>query len=228
MKMKKILIVEDEIDIVELVSYTLKKEGFSVASCLTGTEAIEKVKEIIPDLVVLDLMLPGMDGFEICRQMKFDTTTRNIPIIMLTAKSEESDIVTGLELGADDYVTKPFSPKILVARIRSVLRNKVNQVINKSGAIAIDGLSIIPDKREVKISGELVDLTFSEFQAVYLLASNKGRVFTRYQVVSAIHGDDHIVTDRTIDVLIVGLRKKLNSLADKIETVRGVGYRFKE
>lgn len=224
--MTKVLIVEDELDIIELISFHLKKEGFQVRFTSNGEDTLGLKPSQLPDLILLDLMLPGLDGLEICKQLKSNPVTQVIPIIMISAKSEESDIVTGLELGADDYVTKPFSPKILISRIKSVLKRSQYQP-TKDAPVKYKGLTIIPSKREVFFDQLSIQLTFSEFETLYLLASNPGRVFTRYQIVEEVHGHDYAVTDRTIDVLIVGLRKKMPD-SSLIETIRGVGYRFKE
>jgi two-component system phosphate regulon response regulator PhoB len=172
-------------------------------------------------------MLPGIDGLEVCKKLKSDAKTQSIPIIMLTAKSEEADIVTGLELGADDYITKPFSPKVLVARVRRVLHRNIAHDLEKS-PVKIHELTIDPGRRQVLIKNKPVDLTFTEFNILYALAKRPGLVFTRYQIVDALHGDDYLVTDRAVDVQIVGLRKKLGPCGKYIETVRGVGYRFKD
>jgi len=179
--------------------------------------------------LLLDLMLPGMDGLELCRLMKREKQTEKIPIIMLTAKGEESDIVAGLELGADDYLTKPFSPNVLLARIRAVLRrgSQPSKPHNES-PITIHELEIHPGRNEVRVEGKLTELTFTEFHILQALANRPGWVFTRNQIVEAVRGDDYPVTDRAVDVQIVGLRKKLGVVAQYIETVRGVGYRFKE
>jgi len=181
-----------------------------------------------PDVVVLDLMLPGMDGLEICRQLKRDDRTAHIPILMVTAKGEESDVVTGLELGADDYVVKPFSPKVLIARVRAVMRRKRMEAPQGTEPIKIRDLVIHPGRHEVLAGGKPLDLTFSELRILQLLAGRPGWVFTRDQIVTAVHGESYPVTDRAVDVQIVGLRKKLGSRAHYIETVRGVGYRFRE
>jgi two-component system phosphate regulon response regulator PhoB len=178
--------------------------------------------------MVLDLMLPGIDGLEVTRRMKAEEDRRGIPIIMLSAKGEEADIVTGLELGADDYVTKPFSPRILLARIKAVIRRQSQKETSEEGVLRIDELMIHPGRREVKIAGRAVDLTFTEFQVLSFLARRPGWVFTRSQIVDAVRGDDYPVTDRSVDVQIVGLRKKLGDYGSHIQTVRGVGYRFKE
>ena len=224
----KILVVDDEEDILELVRYNLAREGYRVVCAATGEQALNKAGSEPFDLIVLDLMLPGIDGLEVAKKLKSKPETRHIPIIMLTAKGEEADIVTGLELGADDYVTKPFSPRILVARVKAVLRRKVHDEVDDSSIIQIYELEIDPGKRKVLAKGLYVELTFTEFQILYLLARRPGWVFTRFKIVDSIRGDDYPVTDRSVDVQIVGLRKKLGPCGIYIETVRGVGYRFKE
>ena len=227
MAKENILIVDDEEDVLELIRYNLDKNGYKVETAVTGEEALTKARAKLPDLVILDLMLPGIDGLGVCKKLKSDTKTQNIPIIMLTAKGEEIDIVTGLELGADDYVTKPFSPKVLVARVRKILHRAIARDLEKA-PVKIYELTIDPARREVLIKNKPVELTFTEFNILYALAKRPGLVFTRYQIVDALHGDDYLVTDRAIDVQIVGLRKKLGSCSKYIETVRGVGYRFKD
>jgi two-component system, OmpR family, alkaline phosphatase synthesis response regulator PhoP len=224
----KILLIEDEKDIIELLTYNLSKEGAQVFNTSDGSKALETAKLVNPDIILLDLMLPGLDGLEICKLIKMEPQTKHIPIIMLTAKSEDSDIITGLELGAEDYITKPFSPKVLIARIRSVLRRVSKYAVRDEATIKVRAMTIDPSRREVNLEGTNIELTFSEFQTLHFLASRPGWVFTRYQIVEAVHGNDYAVTDRTVDVLIVSLRKKLLNYADFIETVRGVGYRFKE
>jgi two-component system, OmpR family, alkaline phosphatase synthesis response regulator PhoP len=222
-----ILIVDDEEDVLELVRYTLDKDGYRIETAATGEQALIKAKTKLPDLVILDLMLPGIDGLEVCKQLKTDTKTQGIPIIILTAKGEEADIVTGLELGADDYVTKPFSPKVLVARVRRIFHRNIAHDLEKT-PLKIHDLTIDPSRRQVLIKNKVLDLTFTEFNILYVLAKKPGMVFTRYQIVDQLHGDDYIVTDRAVDVQIVGLRKKLGSCSNYIETVRGLGYRFKD
>lgn len=224
----KILIVDDEEDIVELVSYNLAREGFTTISANSGEEALKQVKNEPPDLIILDLMLPGVDGLEVARRLKGDSNFRNIPIVMLTAKGEEADVVTGLELGADDYIIKPFSPKIMIARIKTVLRRQNEPEHSDDVPIRLDNLSIHLGRRNVEVNGQPVDLTFTEFQILSLLAKRPGWVFTRTQIVDAVRGDDYPVTDRSVDVQIVGLRKKLGEYGTYIQTVRGVGYRFKD
>ena len=175
-------------------------------------------------------MLPGIDGLEVCKILKKDSEYSSIPIIMLTAKGEESDIVTGLELGADDYIPKPFSPRVLIARVKAVLRRKkVNQEkLSESDVVKIHEIVIHPGRHEVKVNQKLVDLTYTEFSLLYFLAQRPGWVFTRYQIVDALRGEDYPVTERAVDVQIVGLRKKLGKAGKYVDTVRGVGYRFKE
>jgi len=223
-----ILVVEDEEDILELVRYNLAKAGYRVVCAQSGEEAVNKVKEARPDLVVLDLMLPGMDGLDVCKRLKFDKSTSGVPILMLTARGEEADIVAGLELGADDYVTKPFSPRVLTARIRAVLRRPKLEEQEKDQIVSIHGLTIDTARHEVLVRDEPLALTATEFNILLFLARRPGWVFTRDQIISAVKGDDYPVTDRSVDVQIVGLRKKLGDLGLCIETVRGVGYRIKE
>jgi two-component system phosphate regulon response regulator PhoB len=224
---ERILVVEDEEDILELVNYNLTKEGYRAECVTSGEDALRKVKERIYNLIVLDLMLPGVDGLEVCKILKNDSQTAHIPIIMLTAKSEESDIVLGLEFGADDYITKPFSPRVLIARIRAALRRKKKEEQEDVSVMTIDDLQIHPTRYEVFVKGQEVKLTTTEFGILVCLARRPGWVFTRYQIIDAVKGEDYIVTDRAVDVQIVSLRKKLGPLGHLIETVRGVGYRFK-
>jgi two-component system phosphate regulon response regulator PhoB len=228
MAKEQILVVDDEEDILELLTYNLAREGYQVTGALTGEDALNKIRSTTFDLIVLDLMLPGIDGLEVTKTLKNDPKARDIPIVMLTAKGEEADIVTGLELGADDYITKPFSPRILIARIRAVLRRKSEKPIDESTVIRIHDFEIDPGRRSVLVGGKSVDLTFTEFQILLTLARRPGWVFTRYKIVDAVRGDDYPVTDRSVDVQIVGLRKKLGTFGKYIETVRGVGYRFSE
>ncbi|MBU1697466.1 MAG: response regulator transcription factor [Proteobacteria bacterium] len=229
MAKETILIVDDEEDIIELIKYNLKNEGYSILTALTGEQAIKIAKQSQPDLMVLDLMLPGIDGLEVTKYLKNNEQTRDMPIVMLTAKGEESDIVTGLELGANDYISKPFSPKVLVARIRAIFRRRRNNTMDTPGSIKQEGdMTIDRARHVVTIQGNAVDLTLSEFELLCFLADKKGWVFTRGQIVDAIRGENYAVTERSIDVVIVGLRKKLKTYASIIETVRGVGYRFKE
>lgn len=228
--MPRILVVEDEADISELIRYNLELAKFEVKAVLSGEEVFAAVSEFNPDLILLDLMLPGLSGLEVCQRLKQSANSKNTPIIMVTAKGEETDIIKGLELGADDYVTKPFSPQVLTARVTAVLRRsrKESDIVDDSKTIKVAELEIDPGRVEVKIKGEKVDLTQSEFRILQFLALRPGWVYTRAQIVEAIHGSNYAVTDRTIDFQMVGLRKKLGPAGDRIETVRGVGYRFKD
>lgn len=228
MKSTRILVVEDDEDILELVVYNLSKERYQIAHAMSGEEALQKAFKDMPDLIVLDLMLPELDGLEVCRRLKRDPRTQHIPIVMLTAKGEESDIVTGLELGADDYITKPFSPRVLMARVRAVLRRRTHGETGDKETVAIHDLVIHPGRREVLLEGKPLDLTYTEFGVLHFLARRPGWVFTRYQIVDAIRGEHYAVTERAVDVQIVGLRKKLGHAGEYIQTVRGVGYKFKE
>jgi len=227
MAKQNILVVDDEEDILELVTYNLSKEGYHVLRATSGEEALAAAKSKIPDLVVLDLMLPGMDGLEVCKVLKGTPETRHIPIVVLTAKGEEPDIVTGLELGADDYVTKPFSPRVLVARVRAALRRKAEPAVSQTAPLHVGDLVVHPGRHEVLVKDRPVNLTFTEFGILCLLAQRPGWVFTRYQIVDAIRGTDTVVTDRSVDVHIASLRKKLGPCASYVETVRGVGYRLR-
>ncbi|MEH0019827.1 MAG: response regulator [Desulfobacter sp.] len=229
MSKETILIVDDEEDILELIKFNLKSEGYNILQAMTGEEAIKIAKQSGPDLMVLDLMLPGIDGLEVTKYLKNNDATMDIPIVMLTAKGEESDIVTGLELGANDYMSKPFSPRELTARIRAILRRRQKNSTEAPVRVRQEGDMVIDRaKHRVTIEGQVVELTLSEFELLSFLAEKKGWVFTRGQIVDAIHGENYAVTERSIDVIIVGLRKKLKNYASCIETVRGVGYRFKE
>jgi two-component system phosphate regulon response regulator PhoB len=229
MATQRILVVDDEEDLLELIRYNLSKEGFHVRCVATGEEAIAQANTYLPDLILLDLMLPAVDGLVVCKTLKSHAQTRHIPIVMLTAKTEEADIVSGLELGADDYVTKPFSPRVLLARIRAVLRRKVEQSPDDdTGTMKVHELVIHPGRHEVLLRGRPVDLTFTEFRLLQFLARRPGWAFSRGQIVDAVKGEDYPVTERSVDVQVAGLRKKMGDLGRYIETVRGVGYRFKE
>ncbi len=225
---KSVLAVEDDKDILELLTYTLEKEGFDVVGATTGERALEAARSNTPDIILLDLMLPGIDGLDVCRELRSDPKTRRIPVIIVSAKGEEADIVAGLELGADDYVTKPFSPRILSARVRAVLRRRERGVPNEDEVLRVHDLVIHPGRHEVLVGDNRVDLTFTEFRILHTLARRPGWVYTRYQIVEAIHGEHYPVTDRAVDVQIAGLRKKLGEAGSYIETVRGVGYRFRD
>ncbi len=226
-----ILIVEDEEDIQQLVSFHLLKENFHVICADDGNQALEKFNTEKVDLIILDIMLPGKNGLDVCKAIKNDPRGKQIPIIMLTARSEEQDIIEGLETGADDYITKPFSPKVLVARVKAHLRRKENlyqdSEQDRSKVCLPMGLEINLDLFKVTLNGKEIDLTISEFNILKLLALRPDRVFSRQQIIDAIRGDGYEVTARAVDVQIHGLRKKLGQAGSLIETVRGVGYRFK-
>jgi two-component system alkaline phosphatase synthesis response regulator PhoP len=229
MKQQHIVIVEDEADIAEVIEYSLSREGFETSSALNGQDGLELAQSVKPDLVLLDLMLPGLDGIEICRELKSDANTRSIPIIMVTAKGDESDIVLGLSMGADDYVTKPFSPKELVARVKAVLRrSSAKPESADQDRIVLDGVTIDVTRHEVLVDGQSVAFTATELRLLHFLASHPGRVFTRNHLLSRVIGEDVIVIDRNIDVHVRAVRKKLGDHADMIETIRGVGYRFRD
>jgi two-component system phosphate regulon response regulator PhoB len=223
----KILVVDDEPDILELVRLNLAREGYEVLAASTGEQGLDLARSKLPALIILDLMLPGIDGLDVCKRLRADPKTQGISILMLTAKGEESDVVTGLEVGADDYLTKPFSGKVLVARVRNLLRRVVAKEEGHM-PLKVHEITIDPARREVRIKDRPVALTFTEFNILLTLARQPGRVFSRYQIVDTIHGDDYLVTDRAVDVQIVSLRKKLGTCGAYIETVRGVGYRFKD
>ncbi len=228
MSKETILIIEDDGDIQELLRYNLEKEGYTIHCTGSGEEALEWTSQTLPDVILLDLMLPGQDGLSVCRALKKESRTASTPIVMLTAKSEEADIVAGLELGADDYVTKPFSPRILLARIHAVLRRAQAQAEDPTGTklISRGPIEIDPSRHRVCINGNPIKLTLTEYRVLELLVRRAGIVFSRYQIVDNVKGEEYPVTDRSVDVQIVGLRRKLGDYGNLIETVRGVGYRF--
>jgi two-component system phosphate regulon response regulator PhoB len=226
---KTILVVEDEEDILALIHFNLIKVGYNAECASDGEEALTLIAAKRPDLILLDLMLPGIDGLEICRRLRSGDSATEIPIIMLTACGEEEDVVRGLELGADDYITKPFSIKVLLARVQAVLRHRSTlQPETEDEELIRGALRIHPGRNLVQVDGKTVELTFTEFKVLEALARKPGWVFTRYQIVNSVRGEDYAVTDRAVDVQIAGLRKKLESCGYYIETVRGVGYRFQE
>jgi two-component system phosphate regulon response regulator PhoB len=225
-----ILLIEDEQDLLELLRYNLEREGYTVRAVTTGEDGLKQVRRDPPALILLDLMLPGMDGLEVCRSLKGRDETASVPIIMLTAKGEEQDVVRGLEMGADDYVPKPFSPRVLLARIGAVLRRQsapsedaAPQRLLERGPITVD-----LDRHEVRVDGERKEMTATEFKLLTGLARQPGRVFTRQQIIESVHDGLAAVTDRSVDVQVVSLRRKLGEAGHMIETIRGVGYRFKE
>jgi two-component system phosphate regulon response regulator PhoB len=222
----KIVVIEDEPDIVEVMCYNLQREGYQVSSTTRGDEGLELVRNQSPSLVILDLMLPGMDGLSVCQQIKSDPLTRSTPIIIVSAKGEESDVVIGLGLGADDYIAKPFSPREMLARVKAVLRRGPLQEEQQKDRIVARDLVIDPGRYEVRAAGELVKLTATEFKLLHQLASQPGRPYTREQLLNRVVGEGVVVVDRNIDVHIRSVRKKLGDLGEMIQTIRGVGYRF--
>ena len=225
---KCILVIEDERDIVELIAYNLEREGYEVESESSGEEGLRKAKATLPDLIVLDIMLPGLNGLDVCRVLRSDRATQGIPIVMLTARDEEIDVVTGLEVGADDYITKPFSPKVLIARIRAVLRRRRESEESKSEFLQVGKLTIDRGKHQVIVTGKAVELTHTEFELLCVLAQRPGWVFSRSQLIDSLRDGQLVITDRAIDVQIANLRKKLVACGHYIQTVRGVGYRMTE
>lgn len=228
-KRKTVLVVDDEKDLLDLVAYNLQRSGYHVITAASGTEALDLARAQKPDLMILDLMLPGMDGTEVARRLKVDSATSGIPIVMLTAKSEETDVIVGLTLGADDYVTKPFSIKILMARVNAILRRSEQPAgSNENGIVRAGPLTIDTSKHEVSIDGEVVKLTLTEFKLLSALVAARGRVLTRDQLMDKAMGADVFVTDRAIDVHVTAIRKKLGTASWLVHTVRGVGYRLQE
>jgi two-component system alkaline phosphatase synthesis response regulator PhoP len=224
---ERILVIEDEDDIRELLRYNLERAGYSVDAASDGEQGLLLARAKPPALILLDLMLPGISGFEVCRVVRTDLSLRSIPIIIVSARGEEGDVVAGLELGADDYLPKPFSPRVLLARVKSVLRRSTGVPRNAQAIVHAEPLVVDPLRREVLVEGALVELSNTEFKILHFLVRHPGIVFTRDQIVDGVHGDDYPATDRSIDVQVVGLRKKLGVCGALIETVRGVGYRFK-
>ena len=224
-----IIVVEDEPDIREIMLYNLRREGYEAEGFESGSEGLEAIRAKQPNLVILDLMLPGMDGLTVCQQVRAETAIKATPIIIVSATEEESDVVIGLGLGADDYVPKPFSPRELLARVKAVLRrSQQTDQGDQHERVVIGDLSIDLEKHSVSIGGQLVKLTATEFKLLYQLASHPGRAYTREQLLNRVVGDGVVVVDRNIDVHIRAVRKKIGSYADHIQTVRGVGYRFAE
>jgi two-component system phosphate regulon response regulator PhoB len=225
-----ILIVEDDPDIRELLAYSLGKEGYALLQAASGEVGRKAAQDGQPDLIILDIMLPGMDGLEVLRRLKADAKLRNIPVMLLSAKGEEVDVVSGLELGADDYITKPFSPRVLLARVRTALRRYQESLVIPAPTDVLVAGAIMMDlaRHEVRLEGSRIELSATEFAVLEVLLRSPGRVFTRARIIDAVRGHDYPVTDRSIDVQILAIRKKLGSGGDAIETVRGVGYRFRE
>ena len=227
-----ILVVEDDADIQQLVSYNLIKSGFNVTCADSGEDALQILEKEKVDLILLDLMLPGKNGMEVCAIIRDKHDNAQPPIIMLTAKSEEDDIVTGLSCGADDYVTKPFSPRVLIARVQALLRRKQEKTLQETRpdqeTINIHSMVIHPGRHEVLVQGKQIHLTATEFTILEQLAGRPGWVYSRQQIIDKIRGYDYLITSRAVDVQIFGLRKKLGKMGKYIETVRGIGYRLKE
>jgi len=223
---EKILIIEDDQDIVEMLEYNLREEGYDTFSALNGKDGVALAKKEQPNLIILDIMLPILDGFEVCRMLKSDEIAAQIPVIILSAKSQETDKIVGLELGADDYMTKPFSPRELIARIRAILRRGKEQRSERRiqrGDIVIDST-----RHRVQVGADDISLTFTEFKLLEFMARRPGVVFSRAQILDAVSGEETMVYDRTVDAHIKSLRHKLGPAKDYIETIRGAGYRFKE
>lgn len=231
MQRKHVLVVEDEEDILQLVSYNLTRAGFQVSCAQSGEEALEKLGAGRPDLMVLDLMLPGISGLEVCQAVRKLDACRDLPVVMLTARGEESDIVAGLDLGADDYVTKPFSPKVLISRINAILRRREQNGAEggpeQEAPVRLGELEVDPIRFEVRVEGVVVPLTLTEFNILKLLARRAGWVFTRQQIIDAIRGYDYSISLRAVDVHVFSLRKKLGRSGPRLESVRGIGYRVK-
>jgi DNA-binding response OmpR family regulator len=229
MKRADVLIVEDELEIAELIQFHVEREGFAARVIPSGRLALDLIRRQKPDLVVLDLMLPDLGGLDVCRKLKQSDDTRTIPIMIVSAKGEEADIVSGIELGADDYVTKPFSPKILMARLKNILRRREEEAPPPADAriMLADGkLLIDPERHVVTVDGETIDLTLTEFGILRYLATRPGFVRTRDQIIASVHGKHTVLSSRTVDVHMTALRRKLGDLGPMLETVRGVGYRF--
>ncbi len=226
MSRTKIVVIEDEPDIQDIITYNLKREGYQVIAVGRGDEGLNVVRNQAPALVILDLMLPGMDGLSVCQQLRADPLTKDTPIVIVSAKEEESDVVIGLGLGADDYVAKPFSPRELLARVKAVLRRASTREDPAVERIVIKELVIDVLRHEVRVAGDLIKLTATEFKILYQLASQPGRAFTREQLLNRVLGEGVVVVDRNIDVHIRSVRKKLGVCSDMIQTIRGVGYRF--
>jgi len=231
---RSILVVEDEADIREMIGYNLSKEGYDVVGVGSGEEALASIESGRFDVILLDLMLPGVDGLSVCQELKQHPNGRSAAIIIISAKRDETDVVVGLKLGADDYVTKPFSPQVLLARVEAVLRRMAAGETEGAKAedartpITVHDLEIHPGQHMVHRNGEPIELSRTEFQVLYMLACKPGWVFSRAQILNELYGEKHVVTDRAVDVQIVGLRKKLGTAGKYVETVHGVGYRFKE
>lgn len=223
-----ILVVEDETDIRTVVLHNLRKDGYSAAGAATGEEALEMAEARKPDMIVLDLMLPGMDGMAVCRKIRKSSTLKKTPILMLTARGEEQDMVSGLEAGADDYVVKPFSNRVLLARVRSLLRRSglLSDEDEEEKSLTVGKIRLVPERQEATVDGEKINLTAGEYKMLHIMMRRPGVVFSRNQLLDLVRGAMHAVTDRAVDAQVVGLRRKLGRAGGRIETVRGVGYRI--
>lgn len=224
-----ILVVEDETDIRTVILHNLRKDGYSTAGAATGEEALAMAEERKPDMIVLDLMLPGMDGMAVCRKIRKNPGLKKTPVLMLTARGEEQDMVSGLEAGADDYVVKPFSNRVLLARIRSLLRRSgllSDDDEEEEKGLTVGEIHLVPERREATVEGEKVNLTAGEYKMLQIMMRRPGVVFSRNQLLDLVRGAMHAVTDRAVDAQVVGLRRKLGRAGARIETVRGVGYRI--
>lgn len=228
MSHQKILVIEDNLDILELIAFNLEANSYDVIRSTTGENGLKLAQNKKPDLIILDIMLPGMDGLTVCRKLQQSDNTRSIPVLILTAKSEDSDVISGLELGAEDYITKPFSPKVLIARIRAALRRTMeDKAIPQDSLLQVHEISLDVTRHEASIEGQLIDLSATEFAILRYLMTNPGWVFSRNQIIDAVRGENYPVTERSVDVQILGLRKKMGNQGQHIETVRGIGYRLR-
>lgn len=227
MAQETILVIEDEQDIQELIRFNLERDSYKVVAADSVEAAGKLLSRQLPSLVLLDLMLPGENGYDFCRRLRSEERTQRLPVIMVTARDEDADIVAGLEVGADDYITKPFSPRVLLARVRAVLRRRAVEPEDSADCLTRGPIELDRTHHAIRLNGQPVTMTLSEFRIMELLMRRPGVVFSRYQIVDAVHGSDYPVTDRSVDVQIVGLRRKLGVHSDVIETVRGVGYRFR-
>ena len=225
---KSILVIDDEKDILKLLQYNLEKEGYQFLSAKTGEEGFETARAKKPDLVILDLMLPGMDGLEVCKLLRSDNTTKNIPILMLTAKSSETDQIVGLEIGASDYISKPFSVKVLLARVKNIFRGREKTRAQAEAVLKRGYLVLDRERQTVTLKGKRILFTKLEFRILAFLMENPGKVFSRDKLLSGAWGEETFVVDRTVDVHMKSIRQKLGKQRELIETVRGTGYRFVE
>ena len=228
MSKQSILIIEDDLDIAELLQYNLQKDGYPVRTSRDGESGLHAARKFKPDLILLDLMMPGMDGLEVCRHLKRDPGTASIPLMMITAKDAESDVVLGLELGADDYVSKPFSPREVLARVRAILRRGTKPAESGKSRVEAGPLVLDRERYEVRVDDELLDMTRAEFRLLWALVSQPGRVFARDELIEYITAGEALIGDRNVDVHISALRKKLGDHGGLIQTVRGVGYKCRD